>query len=278
MSLSFHVGIVRVFLCALLASCGGHADDESEGRSAAAPSSLSPAARALRIPVMRLAPVVDTRAGLVGKPVRIRVVIEGRIPSDTSYRTGVIDPVCGDSIRDLRVESSGTALIGALVWVEGTTPVIAAPVQQERRPVVTLGDCLLLPQVQTAAPGSTLQLVMRDARIDTLIVVPTRSAAALDTVSFLTDGQLVPLRGRAESVGVIGVYSTRLPWAKAFVAITPAGASGVTDRDGTARVVLDAAGRKATLRAWHPLLGVVATTIDPSKIPVDALVTLTFRR
>lgn len=261
---------------ALLAACGGGDGDSAAGLTRAVPTLQSKDARALRLPLLKPA-ASRADGGVVGRSIAVRVLIEGRVQGDSLVRSGPVDRICADSMVDTLVTRNGNAVIGALVWVEGTTAVLTPAGNAERRATVTLGDCQLRPRVQVAPPGSTLQLVMRDGREEALVIVPATPATPIDTVQFLTDGQLVPVRDRADSIGVLAIYARLLPWARAFVAITPPGVSAVTDPDGVARFTLDPAGRSTTLRAWHPALGIVSATIDPSKLRAGEMVTLTFK-
>jgi hypothetical protein len=266
-----------LLMTAALGACGDADTGKDVSRPRAVPSSQSAAARALRLPVMKLAPSRAVADASTGRAVQVRVLIEGRIAGDSLVRVRALDPVCGDSLTDTLVTRSGPAVVGAMVWVEGPTAVFAPVATPERRATVTVERCQLQPRVQVAPPGSMLQLVMRDARAEQLVVVPSSVSMPIDTITFLTDGQLVPVRARADSVGVVAVYATRLPWARAYVAVTPPALSAISDVDGVARFTLDRAGRKAVFRAWHPALGIVSATVDPSTLADNAVVTLTFR-
>jgi hypothetical protein len=115
------------------------------------------------------------------------------------------------------------------------------------------------------------------ARTEALVVVPSSVSVPIDTVAFTMDGQLVPVQHRADSSGVLAIYATRLPWARAYIAILPAGVGGITAADGMTSFQFSA-GRKAVLRAWHPSLGVAVTTFDPDALAANGVVTLTYRR
>jgi hypothetical protein len=262
---------------ALLSGCGGNGDDVVEAAPRAVPASQSKAARALRLPVMRPAASRAATAGAPGRALQVQVLIADGVPGDSLIRTGSVEPACGEALVDTLVSRNGPAVLGALVWIEGTTAVIAPAGTPERRATVTLAGCQLQPRVQVAPPGSMLQLVMRDPRAESLVIVPSPVSVPIDTISFLTDGQLVPMQARADSIGVLAIFATGLPWARAFVAVTPPGVGAVSDVDGRARFTLDPAGRKAIVRAWHPALGIVSATIDPSTLAADAVITLTFR-
>lgn len=276
-------GLHRVARCLLVAAavtaCGSAEGTTTDSSSLAAHSpggALSPAARALRLPQMQLAPVLATGAS-GGTVVQVRVRFTASAPTDTA-----IDPVrlhasCGATLRDTLVSHRGDGVIGALLWVEGDVPVLPDPAATERRPTVRFERCHLQPRLQLASPGSTVQLLMADDRSDSLIVVPAAAGARIDTISFITDGQLVPL-ARESRPGVIGIQATATPWARAYVAIAPAGTTAISDADGRASFVFARQGRNATIHAWHPVLGLASATITPSTQQNGSVVTLSFRR
>ena len=121
-------------------------------------------------------------------------------------------------------------------------------------------------------------LVMRDSLAESLVIVPSAPQVQVDTVAFTMDGQLVPVQHVADSVGVLAVYAARLPWARAFVAVAPAASSALSDSDGRAQFTVDGRGTTATIRAWHPSLGVVSSKLSISAKKTDYDVTLTFKR
>lgn len=264
-----------VALAAFWTGCGGDERPVDAAPPHALPESQARTARGLLLPRLRLAPIAN---GPVGTRVVVHVVFEGVTPKDSTIQARAVDAGCAESLVDSLVVTNGNAVVGALVWVDGPGAVQGAPAERQRRPQVLLEGCRLQPRVQVAAPGSTIQLVSRDARADTMLVVPSREALPVDTVAFNTDGQLVPLQSRADSTGVIAIFSTRLPWARAFIAIAPPGASQVSDMDGTVRFTVDGSAQSSILRAWHPTLGLASVTINPSRFRSDSVVTLRFRR
>ena len=268
-----------VALTILLAACSsGNSGGDVEAESRAVPISQSAAARALRLPRMKPARVAQPDATAPAATIRVLVTFEGTLPADTTVQARTIDPACSESFVDTAVVHNGAAVAGALVWVEGDASVFSTTGDGEHRPTVVLEQCRLLPRVQLASPGSTVQLVMHDARVERLVVVPASLRTPIDTIAFNTDGQLVPLRNRADSAGVLGIYSTRLPWARAFIAIAPAGVSAISDANGVASFSVDRRATKVTVRAWHPSLGVVAGSVNPSRAGAEPTITLTFRR
>ncbi len=268
--------ICTTFLLSAVA-CGSSGVEAMDGDTDVAPSSQSEAARALRLPLMR--PLESRVALAADRPVtiRVRVVYSGTLPPDTTVQARSFASACSDSFVDTAVVRAGSAVAGALVWVERATALRGATVA-EQRPTIELDLCRLRPRVQLAARGSTLMLVMRDSLAQSLVVVPSSTSVPVDTVAFTMDGQLIPLRRRADSSGVVAVYATGLPWARAFVGIAPAGAGALSDATGAAQFTLDGRATKAAFRAWHPSLGQAAATVSLTAATSTYDVTLTFRR
>ncbi len=264
-------------LLVVVAACRGAKDAPPVARAVAGPT-VAPIVREMRLPAMRVATVTPLSAGVSGSTIRVRVAFEGTLPADTTVQALRVDRECGRNFVDTQVDRNGTSVVGALVWVEAPTTVIDALPSSEHRPTVTLENCRLQPRVQIAAPGSTLQLVVHDTRVESLVVVPVPQSAHPDTVTFNTDGQLVPLQHRADSNGVIAIYATRLPWARAFVVAAPSGTSGISDANGQVSFVFDRRVTKATIRVWHPTLGDVSTTVNPSTFDANGVLTITFKR
>ena len=264
-------------------SCDG--DDKRDAASArTAPTAgaaggvaVSSSSRAQPMPQMQLASVMANGAS-GGTVVQVRVLFAGFTPTDTIIDAQRLAASCRATFRDTLVAHRGDAVAGVLLWIEGDVPVVpsVAP-PAERRPTVRLERCRLQPRMQLAAPGSTVQLLMEDNRIDTLIVVPADGGEHSDTVSFITDGQLVPLR-RNDRPGVISIQAVTMPWARAYVAIAPAGTAAISDADGRASFTLSRQGSAATIRAWHPVLGSSSATLTPLTLQGGGVVTLTFRR
>lgn len=244
----------------------------------AVPLAQSAASRALRLP--RMHPSASRAITPADQPVvvDVHVLANGPTPRDSTIDARALQPACDGPVSDTLVVRTGDALQDVVVWVEGTGAALVTDAQAERRPVIRMDGCRLLPRLQVAAPRSVLQLVMRDSLAESLVVVPSAPALAVDTIRFMMDGQLVPVRQVADSTGMIAVYASRLPWARAFVAVVPPGAGAITDANGRVRFTLDGRAGKATIRAWHPVLGVVSqkVTLAPGGAPRE--ITLTFRR
>jgi hypothetical protein len=259
------------------AGCGSSDVAATDGETVVVPTSQSAAEAALGLPRMRPSP---SRVALAtDRPVTVvvRVVYSGTLPTDTTIQVRSFAAGCGDSFVDTAVVRAGNSVSGALVWVERATALRGANVM-EHRPTIALELCRLLPRVQLAAPGSTVMLVMRDSLAQSLVVVPSSPSVPVDTVPFTMDGQLIPLQRRADSSGVVAVYATGLPWARAFIGIAPAGSAALSDATGAAQFTLDGRATTAAFRAWHPSLGQAAATVAFTAAKSTYDVTLTFRR
>lgn len=277
---SHRIVSVCFVLCSgvLIACSSAEPLDTGEKAAHAEPMAQSAAARALRLPRMQPSPSRVAMPGDRPVVVRVRILIEGSAPADTTVQSRSFDPACGDTFVDTAVVRNGNAVADAIVWAEGPATPLITDGRSERRPTVQLELCRLRPRVQLAVPGSTLMLVMRDSIAESLVVVPSSLIAPVDTVPFIMDGQLVPLQHLADSSGVLAVYASRLPWARSFVAIAPPGSTALSDADGRVQFTLDGRGAKATIRAWHPSLGLVAAKLDLVPNKSDYELTLTFRR
>lgn len=268
--------LIGAFSLAIIA-CGPSDAAEATDDARVVSAAQSPAARALRLPRMRPLPSREVTAADRPVSVRVRVVFSGSAPVDTTVQARSFAAECSESFVDTAVVRNGNSITDAIVWVEGATAFRALSVA-ERRPAVRLELCRLRPRLQLAAPGSTLMLVMRDSLTQSLVIVPSSASVPVDTVQFTMDGQLIPLQHRADSVGVVAVYATGLPWARAFVAIVPPAAGAMSDGAGSAQFTVDGRAAKATFRAWHPSLGQAAATVSFSSATSAYDVTLTFRR
>jgi hypothetical protein len=272
------VRLLPSLLGAVLLACGGTEPDTGVEEARAVPMSQSPAARALRLPRMRPSPSRNPTAADRPVVIRVRVLFSGAAPPDTTVQARSFNPECGETFVDTAVARNGNAVQEAIVWLEGPTEALTADRIAERRPTVRLDLCRLRPRLQLATPGSTLMLVMHDSLAESLVIVPSTPQALVDTVPFTMDGQLVPVQHVADSMGVLAVYAARLPWARAFVAIAPAASSALSDGDGRAQFTVDGRGTTATIRAWHPSLGIVSSKLTISAKRNDYEVTLTFKR
>ncbi len=271
----------RSLVCAAVllsaVACGSAGVEVTDADAEVGTTLQSAAAQALRLPRMR--PLPSRVALATDRPVTVlvRVVFSGTLPADTTVQARSFAAACSTTFVDTSVVRTGNSVVGALVWVERATALRGTSLT-EQRPTIELDLCQLRPRVQLAAPGSTLMLVMRDSLTQSFVVVPSSASQPVDTVPFTMDGQLIPLRRRADSSGVVAVYATGLPWARAFIGVAPAGASALTDATGAAQFTLDGRATKAAFRAWHPSLGQAAATVSFTAAKSTYDVTLTFRR
>jgi hypothetical protein len=263
----------------LLSACSDLEFDNAGVEARGVPSVQSAAARALRLPRMRPS---ESRVAVSGDrrvTIRARVLVDGVPLRDTTVQARSFDPNCETTFVDTAASIRDKSVRDAIVWIEGPTRTLqTVETLTRQRPQVRMQECQLLPRMQVAAPGSTLQLVMGDSLRESLVLVPTAATTPVDTISFQAGGQLIPVRGRADTVGVLGIYAQRLPWARAFIAIAPPASVALSDSSGRAQFTVDGRGTTTIVRAWHPALGIVSrkVTIRPNGTVYD--VDLTFVR
>ncbi len=260
-----------------IAACGPTDAGTSKAAARAESPSPSPSAHAWRLPLMRPQPSREVTAADRPVSVHARVVFAGSAPMDTTVQVRSFAAACGASFVDTSVTRNGIAVADAMVWVEGATALREESVT-EYRPTIQFDRCRLRPRLQLASPGSTLMLVMRDSLAQSLVVVPTSPPMAVDTVPFTMDGQLIPVRHRADSSGVVVVFAPGLPWARAYVGIAPPAAIALSDGAGAARFTLDGRATTVTVRAWHPSLGEAVATVSLRAATSTYEVTLTFKQ
>ena len=267
----------------LLASVTGCGADDAPGHAEAPPRAVpqgqSAAARALRLPLM--APSPGRVASAEDQAVVVEVQLRwGGAPLRDSTRTvpPSIAAGCGAAVVDTAPALQSGVVTSAIVWVEGPASTFVRAPAEDRRAMVRVEGCRLQPSLQMAEPGSGLLLVMRDSFPESLVVVPSSPRQPVDTVAFSTHGQLVPLQRRADSAGVVAVYSTQLPWSRAYVVIAPTSSRGMPDREGRVRFTLDGRARFTRIRAWHPVLGSASVEVPLNRSAAPPPVTLTFRR
>ncbi len=273
--------LVAALLLALAAGCGADATSEHGAVPGArtVPQAQPAAARALRLPVMRPAASRTARAGDRAVTIDVQLRREGEPLRDAIH---VVAPAfvraCGAALVDTSPALASGVVASAIVWVEGPAATFVTAPTSDRRPMVRMEGCRLVPSLQVAAPGSALMLVMRDSFPDSLVVVRSSSGQPADTVPFSMQGQLVPLQHRADSAGMVAVYSAQLPWARAFLVIAPPSSGAVADRDGRVRFTVDGRARFTRIRAWHPVLGSADASVPLGRSTSTQTVTLTFRR
>ena len=185
------------------------------------------------------------------------VVIDGEAPGDTIVRPTSNQRVCGQTLLDVTIQRSGNRLGGVVVWLDDARQGKRLPL--ERRYVVTNENCRLVPRVQAALVGGTLNVRSADP-----VVHRTRIARASGEVLRIVQhddaGQVVPVQGLFEEPGWLRLSSDVHPWTVGWIAVFDHPYFDVTARDGAFSFDSVPPG-KYILAARHERLGEVRTEV-----------------
>ena len=272
--------VTAALLLLVAAGCGG---GDVPGDGGAVPRAMrqaqSAAARALRLPLMVPSPGRVARAGDRATVIDVQLRWAGGALRDSTLPVPpALASACGATAVDTAAALPSGIVTSAIVWIEGPAATFVNAPAGEKRLLVRVEGCRLQPSLQMAAPGSTMLLLMRDSFPESLVVVSSSPRQPVDTVAFSMPGQLVPLQHRADSAGVVAVYSTQLPWARAFIVIAPASSRGMPDTEGRVRFTVAGRARFTRIRAWHPRLGSASVEVPLGRSTSPPPVTLTFGR
>lgn len=201
-------------LVGLLVACS---DDPRQAR-AAAEASPKPAPAPY---------VVEEGAG--GRIMGVAEIV-GDMPRDTIVQPTSDQRVCGQSLVDVTIQRTGNRLGGVVVWLEDARRGKRVPL--ERRYAVTNESCALVPRVQAALVGGTLNVRSSDP-----LTHRTRIARVggdvLRIVQHNDQGQVVPVEGVMDAPGWLRLSSDVHPWSIGWVAVFDHPYFAVTSRAGT---------------------------------------------
>jgi hypothetical protein len=200
------------------------------------------------------------------------VEIDGAPPPDS-----VVQPptdlalVCGGPFTRRGIERTGARAAGVVVWIDGLRS--GKPLPIERRFEVANDRCLLIPEVQPAIAGGTLNVLNRDATDHRTRITRLDGGEVLATIRESEEGQVVPNERLLTKAGVLHLSCDVHPWTHAWVAVFDHPYYGITGRDGGFALDSVPPGRYA-IHAWHPRLGAV---VDSVTIEAGRTVTLALR-
>lgn len=157
------------------------------------------------------------------------VEIEGEIPPDTIVRPTSDQRVCGESLVDVTIQRSGSRLGGVVVWLDDARTGKRLPL--ERRYAVTNENCALVPRVQAALVGGTLNVRSADPLMHRTRI-SRQTGEVLRIVRHDDDGQVVPVEGVLDQRGWLRLTSDVHPWIVGWVAVFDHPYFAVTPRSG----------------------------------------------
>jgi hypothetical protein len=199
------------------------------------------------------------------------VEIDGAPPPDTVIQPPPeLAPVCF-AFTQRRIDRSGSRVAGVVVWIEGLRS--GKPLPVERRFEIANDRCLLVPEVQPALAGGTLNVQNLDATDHRTRITRLDGGEVLATIRESEEGQVVPNEHVLSRPGVLHLTCDVHPWTQAWIAVFDHPYYGLTGRDGAFALDSIPPGRYA-IRAWHPRLGAMA---DSLTIQAGQTVTLALR-
>ena len=123
--------------------------------------------------------------------------------------------VCGQTLVDPTVDHRGPLLANAVVWVDGVAA--GKPLPVVRRYDLTNEGCRLVPRIQAAVTGGTLNVRNADQATHLTRFVLSANRTLLASVPETKAGAVVPSRAVLASPGVVEVSCDMHPWAKAWL-------------------------------------------------------------
>jgi len=173
--------------------------------------------------------------------------------------TGRDSALCGASIPDLSVSQQGTALAGAVVWLEGIRR--GKPLPLERRLELESTDCKLSPRVQAAVTSSAVNVLGHDAFRQHLRFVAGGEREPRASILLGRDEQVIPTERPFATPGLVLVRDVDHAWPTAYIAVFDHPYFAVTAADGTFTIDGVPPG-KYKLVAWHERTGKSEQTVE----------------
>ena len=234
----------------LATGCGG----DAEGLGAAARTERdSTPPPVVRTPSTPYVPTTVVSDGWVGGT----VVIAGSVPPDSAVYVTRDAAVCGTVFTPRTVNRSGAALTGAVVWLEDIRT--GKPLPMARRYTVGTERCALIPRVQAALVGGTLNVGSGDRVVNQLVVA--RGDDALARVRLTGFGQVVPVESALARPGLVTITSDVHPWTRGYLLVFDHPYFAVTGLRGGYTMENVPPGTYR-LVAWHERFGRVERTVE----------------
>jgi hypothetical protein len=200
------------------------------------------------------------------------ITFAGPAPQDSITHVTRDADVCGATLVDVSIRTRGSRLAGAVVWLSGVTA--GKPLPYTKRFDLMTQGCRLIPHVQTAVVGGTVNV--RNADATTHHTRFSRNGTEIMTVPETEDGQIVPAESVLATAGLIEVTCDLHPWTHGWIAAFDQPYFALTGDDGQFTLDSVPPGRYR-LTAWHERFGTITDSVTVGN-GVTTVVMMTFRR
>lgn len=216
----------------------------------------------------RVRPPVD------GGRVTGSIAFDGPAPADSVVHPQVDADVCGQTLIDPTVAHRGPQLANAIVWLEGVSA--GKPMPVVRRYDLTSEGCVLVPRMQAAVAGGTLDVRNADQTAHRTRFIQTSTHAVIASVPETEAGAVVPSRAVLAAPGLIEVRCDQHPWARAWILVFDQPYFTTSNSNGVFSIDSVPPGRYR-ISVWHERFG---TQSDSVTVVAgrDAVVNLTFKQ
>jgi hypothetical protein len=173
--------------------------------------------------------------------------------------------VCNVAFTRRGIERLGSRAAGVVVWIDGLRS--GKPLPIERRFEIANDRCMLVPELQAAVAGGTLNVQNLDAVEHRTRITRRDGGDVLATIRETDEGQVVPNERVLVRPGVLHASCDKHAWTHAWIAVFDHPYYTMTGRDGSFSIDSIPPGRYR-MQVWHPRLGTVSdsVTIEAGKV------------
>jgi hypothetical protein len=247
------VGVVA----ALMLACSRADSQRVDATAKAKPAESAPAVGPL---AASSAPYRVDRS-ITGGRITGSVTFDGPAPTDSIVHPTIDADVCGQTIVDASVDHRGPHLASAVVWIDGVSA--GKPLPVVRRYDLTTEGCQLVPRVQAAVMGGTLDVRNADQTTHLTRFIRAGSRALLAMISETEAGAVVPSRPVLAAPGLVEVLCDPHPWSKAWIAVFDQPYFATSDANGAFTIDSVPPGRYR-ITVWHERFGTKSDSVTVS--------------
>jgi len=186
------------------------------------------------------------------------VTFDGATPFDSVVHPTIDADVCGQLIVAVSVEHRGPRLMHAVVWLDGVSA--GKPMPIVRRYDLTTEGCQLVPRVQTAITGGTLNVRSADQVTHPTRFIQHSTNTVLATISETEAGAVVPSRVVLAAPGLVEVRCDMHPWSRAWIVVFDQPYFTMSDANGAFTIDSVPPGRYR-ITVWHERFGTQSDSV-----------------